>query len=57
MQFEIETYKSDKTNKPMVFICSSDGATGAEYPAGNIEQIALALTTYLENYYPDCIKE
>lgn len=57
MIFEIETYISDKTNKPMCFICSRDGASGAEYPAENIEQIARALALYLENYYPNCIPE
>lgn len=55
MQFEIETYISEKTGKPMCFICASDGATGAEYPAENIEQIARAVALYLEDYYPDCI--
>ena len=57
MQFEVETYLSEDTNKPMVFICSSDGASGATYPAKDIEQIARALTLYLEDYYPECVPQ
>ena len=56
MQFEIETYIEDKTNKPMCFISSSEyTATEAEYRAENIEQISRAVALFLEDYYPDCI--
>ena len=60
MQFDIETYVSEKTYKPSVFIRRSKGIYGEEYfgkeyPAENIKEIAKALMCFLSMYYPDCV--
>jgi hypothetical protein len=55
MEFTFETYVSEKTGKKMVYVAAGDGASGAEYPYETAADIAKAIQTYIENYYPDKI--
>ena len=55
MEFTLETYISEKTGKKMVYIAATDGASGAEYPYETAADIATAIQTYIETYYPDKI--
>jgi hypothetical protein len=55
MEFTFETYVSEKTRKKMVYVSAGDGASGAEYPYETASDIATAIQTYIEDYYPDKI--
>ena len=53
MTLSVELYE-DRGIK-MVFIAADDGASGAEYPYKNAEDIGKNIAFYLSNYYPDVV--
>jgi len=54
MRLDVELYKEN--GKTMAYICSDDGASGAKYPCATPDDVGKAVSQYLNDYYPDCVK-